>query len=203
MNSIANVLDVELNGNYIIEIGITMVDLRKLEIIKTVSMPIWPQPCNLDLEIKELTGWTDKKLEKSGISLDTAFDRIVHKYGGLSRVLIVDNKNELEPFEYVVETSQHLMFWDDNDVRPNWPNYMPFGKSVLNVADIFKIATNNIDKSTSLPDMLNALGKKFEGRWHRADSDSRNIAVLFITLMQAMRKTYAQSKTEVTKNENS
>lgn len=187
LNTVANVLDLELNGNNIIEIGITMIDLKKLEIVKTVSMPIFPQPRPISPDIVELTGWTDKKLEKSGINLSTAFDRIIYKYGGLNRMLIVDNKNELLPFETVVETRRHMHSWDDDDIRADWPVRMPFKGPVLNIADILKIVTNNVDRTLSLPEMLNFVGLEFNGRRHRADVDSVNIARLFIRTMQNFR----------------
>lgn len=187
MNPIANVLDLELNDKFIIEIGITMVDLDNLKILKTISMPIWPQPKPLNQEIVELTHWTDRKLEKQGVTLATACKRIREKYGP-NRMLIIDQEDELYPFEYMAQCVESQITWEEGDPVADWPRSVPFSGQTLNISDIYRIATKTIDYDVSLEKMLRKFNMEFEGTQHRGGDDSKNIARLFIKLMMILRE---------------
>ena len=172
MNPVANVLDLEFNDDKsIIEIGLTFVHLQTLEIQKTVSYAIWPQPKPLAEEIVKLTGWTDKKLEKQGRPLNKVVDGIIQKYG-VGRILVVDSADELYPFSLAGYGTPALP--------------MPFQGEQVNVSNLFRIAFE-LEHDVSLEYMLNRLGMVFDGRKHRAGDDSKNIARLFVQLMKAMK----------------
>lgn len=203
MNPIANVLDLELNGTGsparnqydIIEIGITQVNLESLTIMKTTSWAIWPQPRPLFKEIIDLTGWTDQKLQRQGRPLDKICSTIIHKYGGLNRMLIIDNHDELRSFYNAGYTSDPWTIGEAADTKT-----IPFQGQQLNVSDLFKIAMNRVHlRDLSLDDMLKEFGLEFEGRKHRADHDSKNIARLFIKLMAALRDSVDYGVTDGTK----
>lgn len=180
MNSIANVLDLELNRGNIIEIGVTQVDLKNLSITMTSSFCIWPQPLPLQKDIINLTGLTDKKLESSGISLEKACSIIANNYGP-RRLLVTDSDNELHPFN-----------------RKRTRRLNPFIGPQLNITNLFKIATNSFDKSLSLSNMLKVFDLEFEGTLHRAGDDSKNIARLFIIIMEILKEKNLTLKLENT-----
>lgn len=177
---LANVLDLEFDGDEIIEIGLTIIDLSRKSLLKTYSIPIQPglSWISKDLskdrvsdEIHELTGWTYGKLMKQGIPFKDACDRISNRYGGKGRLLITDTDNEAVVFE-----NHCFVNWFDVDHY-----FYPFGDDVLNVSTLFKIKTGIFD-NLSLENMLGWYGLSFEGKQHRADSDSRNIARLFLEI---------------------
>ena len=179
-NHIANVIDLELNDWKIIEIGLTTVDLKKKSIVKTYSIPILPSVfMPLTPEIEELTGWTDKKLAKSGIYFSAALDRLQNKYGSKGRLTIVDTDNEINAFKTNIfkTMSSTLSLYDEID------EIMPFGEDHINVSTLFKIKTG-IFENLSLIKMLKHYKIEFEGKHHRADADSYNIAKLFLELIK-------------------
>lgn len=66
----------------------------------------------------------------------------------------------------------------------------PFGAERINVSMLFRIMYQRPPpyRSMSLEDMLAHVGLKLEGRQHRADWDSWNIARLFCHLMKRCRQ---------------
>jgi inhibitor of KinA sporulation pathway (predicted exonuclease) len=179
---LANVLDLELScypdGKFpaderqeIIEIGLTTVDLRKLEIVAVRSIPVKPTMSSISPFCTELTGWTEAALNKQGVDFEEAVRRVVEKHGAKNRLLVSDSAGDRKFFDW-----QCAMFG-----KPS-----PFGDFELNVSVDYSIYAQQFE-NVSLDDKLEKLGLRFEGRRHRADSDSMNIARLFIELKRRMR----------------
>ncbi len=61
----------------------------------------------------------------------------------------------------------------------------PFGDDELNVSVLYSMYTEQFE-NVSLEEKLAKLGLAFEGRPHRADSDSLNIARLMVELKRRM-----------------
>jgi inhibitor of KinA sporulation pathway (predicted exonuclease) len=181
-NHIANVLDLELScypgGRFpaderqeIIEVGLTTVDLRHMRIIRTISIPVVPTMSSISEFCTELTGWTEAALRKQGVSFEEAMRRLTHKNGSRNRLLVTDSRGDRE----VVEMQCAIAGL----------NGSPFGDHELNVSVLYSIATSDF-RNVKLEEKLSNLGLKFEGRPHRADSDSFNIARLLIALSKRM-----------------
>lgn len=179
---LANVLDLELScypdGKFpdderqeIIEVGLTTVDLHKMEIVAVRSIPVIPTMSSISPFCTELTGWTQAALNKQGVPFEEAVRRLVEKYGSKNRLLVTDSAGDRKFFDW-----QCAMFGKSS----------PFGDYEQNVSVLFSIYTE-IFQNVSLDDKLEKLGLKFEGRRHRADSDSMNIARLLIELKRRMR----------------
>lgn len=175
---IALALDLEIDENKVIEIGLTEIDLKSRNILRTYSMPIKPSSywasepyfCWISEEVSILTGWTYGKLNKSGVTLAEACRRIQEKYGGLNRLLITDSDLETEALKRSVFKAH--------------PAHYPFGDSTLNVSHLFSILFREFGSSIGLDEMLTRVGLTFEGRRHRASDDSRNIAKLLLRLTE-------------------
>ena len=174
-NSTANAVDFEHQDGRIIEIGLTTVDLEELEVIQSYSIPIWDSeyPIELRREIKDLTGWTENKLKKSGIPLKEALHRLKSKYGAQNRLCITDSWDELS----LIGTS--LL---DMDVFDQY-GLCPI-RETMNVTTLWKIKTGNFYPNLDLRAMLAHFDLEFEGREHSAKDDSLNIARLFTTVMR-------------------
>lgn len=173
---LANVLDLELScypdgifpegeRQEIIEIGLTTVDLRDMRIVGTPrSIPIIPTMSSISPFCTELTGWTETLLKKQGVPFEEAIRRLTEKYGSKSRLLVTDSAGDRKALDW-----QCAMFGKST----------PFGDDELNVSILYSLLTGEFF-NVSLEAKLEKLGLKFEGRPHRADSDSMNIARLFI-----------------------
>ncbi|MBX9950398.1 MAG: exonuclease domain-containing protein [Candidatus Obscuribacterales bacterium] len=179
---LANILDLELScypdGKFpaderqeVIEVGLTTVDLHKMEIVAVRSIPVIPTMSSISPFCTELTGWTEAALRKQGVPFEEAVRRLVEKYGSKNRLLVTDSAGDRKFFDW-----QCAMFGKSS----------PFGDYELNVSVLYSIYTEQFE-NVSLDDKLEKLGLKFEGRRHRADSDSMNIARLLIELKRRMR----------------
>lgn len=177
---LANVLDLELScypdGKFpdderqeIIEVGLTTVDLRDMRILTVRSIPIIPTMSTISPFCTELTGWTEAALRKQGVEFEEAVRRL-EKYGSKNRLLVSDSAGDRKFFDW-----QCAMLGKSS----------PFGDDELNVSVLYSMYTEQFE-NVSLEDKLAKLGLKFEGRPHRADSDSLNIARLMVELKRRM-----------------
>jgi len=180
--NLVNVLDTELtcyaDGVFpegekqeIIHFGLTTVDLRSLQIVRTVSIPVIPVMSTVTPFCTELTGWTLAKLKKQGVSYAEACRRIVAKHGSVSRLLVTDSNGDVTS----IKEQCALMGVD-----------YPFGEDHLNVSTLFSLIIGQ-KENLGLVQKLALLGLSFEGLQHRADVDSLNIARLLVKLLEVSR----------------
>lgn len=184
-SKLVNVLDLEMElsrpqGSQIIEIGLTVVDAEKRQIVQSYSFPIkyptqvpWPfndvgyievpDANKVTPEITALTGWTEKKLIRQGEPLAKVTERLATKYGAKNRLCVIDSEDEFEPFKYPLGTMN------------------PFGGKTFNISEMFRLKTRTFT-GVSLLDMLKGCGLEFEGRQHSGKDDSYNIARVFLVL---------------------
>lgn len=179
-SKLINVIDLEFEGarpwNKIIEIGLTVVDGEKRQIVQSYSFPIrylakldwpfneagfieYPEANMVTPEITELTGWTEKKLLKQGEPLPKVITRLETKYGAKNRLCVIDCEDEFDAFG------------EDN----------PFGRKTFNISEMYRLKTRTFT-GVSLLDMLKGCGLEFVGRQHSGKDDSYNIARVFLEL---------------------
>lgn len=157
--SIVNVIDTEWDSDRLLEIGLTTVCTKSRSILKTYSLPFYTDEL-VSPFISNLTGWTRSKLRKCGLTEEEA-ERRLKKYGFSNRTVVMDTNNEFPEgniFQGLISPNQ------------------------VNISLIFSIKTGYNEK-ISLSRMLEYYGLEFQGRKHRADSDSFNIARLFLKVM--------------------
>lgn len=181
-SNILNVLDLELScypddvfpageRKEIIEFGLTTVDLTKLTILQSFSLPVIPTMSKISPYCTELTGWTEAKLRRQGMPFEEALRRIEKKYGGKNRTVVTDSDKELE----AVRAQCQLM---------GLP--CPFGSGYLNVSTVIAVLTGEL-RNLSLPEKLALFGLDFDGSLHSGKDDSRNIARLLIAVAERGR----------------
>lgn len=180
---IVNVLDLELTcwqdgrvpagqKSEIIEIGLCSLDLRTLEIINAVSLPVWPISSSISSYCTELTGWTEAKLKRQGMPFAEACRRLSAKHGSRSRLVVTDSSGEL------CKVQQQCQ-----DMGVDYP----FGMDTLNVSALFTMCTQST-QALSLKEMLGWFGMEFVGAEHSGQDDACNIARLYIKLLQLCRQ---------------
>lgn len=184
LSNIVNVIDTESacwpdkkELGPIIEIGLTTVDLKTKQIIKSYSFPIRAtlhhnvggfmvsKPVDISPLCHEITGWTNRKLEKQGKEFWEVWRLLKEKHAITSRLAVADQDDELNFF---------------NSTCYDKPTF-------LNVSALWSLAFDYRDKSESLDHMLESVGLSFEGRRHSAKDDSYNIARLFLALLEYLR----------------
>jgi inhibitor of KinA sporulation pathway (predicted exonuclease) len=154
-----------------IEFGLTVVNLRSLEIVKTVSIPIIPVMSKVSPYCTALTGWTMPHLQKQGVTFAEGCRRLSAKNGTQNRLLVTDSNGDVTG----LRAQCALM----------GVTY-PFGEDHMNVSTMFTLVTGQT-RNLSLEEKLKLLGMAFEGTPHRAGSDSFNIARLLLALVEMGR----------------
>jgi DNA polymerase III alpha subunit (gram-positive type) len=160
LSNIANVFDVEHDDGRLIEIGLTTVSLKDRQILQSHSIAIKPD-FELTAEISKLTGWTQAKLLKRGITKEEASRRL-DGYGSNNRLLVTDHSDEIPFLEAALGRT----------LSPHR----------LNVSVMVALFTGN-DINLGLEQMLALYNLQFEGKLHSGIDDSRNIARLFLKLL--------------------
>lgn len=112
--------------------------------------------------------WSVMFLDERGEPYSRILTRLMVKHGLNGRLLVVDSNDE-------VKMLKQERAWHGEAYGFLEPEQM-------NVSSLYKILTHQYEKSVSLEEMLSTCGLKFEGRPHRADRDSYNIARLFLDL---------------------
>ena len=135
---------------------------------KSRSIPVVPVMSSVTPFCTELTGWTEARLRRQGVPFAEAIRRLSEKHGAASRLLVTDSNGDAE----LVASECRIL---------GVPQ--PFGLDRLNVATWFALVTRQ-KRNRGLEHMLATLGLQFEGTPHRASDDSRNIARLFLKLLQ-------------------
>lgn len=155
----------------IIEIGCSLIDLHKLEIIDNRSiyvLPIKEHSFPLSPFCTELTGITTSKLRKQGKTLEGAIEELKKYYptskpwaswGAYDlRMLKQDCKDKNIPFPFI----------DGNHI---------------NAKSLFSILLRITNKSYGVQKALKHLNIPFEGSPHSGKDDAYNIAKIIITLL--------------------
>lgn len=152
----------------VIEFGLCTVNLKLRQIVKRVSLPVFPTKSKVSAYCTELTGWTYDQLRKQGTTFAEACRRLAEKHAAGGRLLVVDTDDEAPK------------------VREQCAGFgvvYPFGEATLNVSTLFALLTGE-RSNLGLPAMLQKLELTFEGRRHFGYDDSYNEARLFLALLE-------------------
>jgi hypothetical protein len=180
LNSIANIIDTEHDNGTLLEIGLTQVNVKTRSLGKSYSIPI--QPYGFDISpiaprITELTGWTNVKLWKQGVARAEAIRLLEEKHGIGGRLLVSDSSDEARFIERLMFGRLGIPFL----VSPHR----------LNVSILFSLLTGE-PSNVGLEKMLDYFDWEIEGRLHSAKDDSRNIARLFIEILNCGKFTCSE-----------
>ncbi len=156
--------------NEIIEIGLTVVDLKLLTSEKSLSLMIKPQRSEVTDFCTKLTGITPDDV-KDGLLLPEASEILINEY----------------------QTNKYLWgSWGDFDrliVNRECKQYkarFPFNRQHLNIKGLFGVA-EGLDELISLDTAVKMKNQPFQGQHHRGVDDARTTAQLLIHMVQKMR----------------
>lgn len=157
--------------NEIIEIGMCIVDLKKLIVEKNVSLMVKPQRSEVTDFCTRLTGITADDV-KDGMTLPEAADMLI---------------NEFQTNEYVWAS------WGDFDrliVNRECKQYkarFPFNRQHLNLKALFGVM-HNLDELVGLDRAAKMTDQPFLGEHHRGVDDARTAAQLLINMKLPVRE---------------
>jgi len=157
-------------SNEIIEIGLSIVDLKTLTVEKNISIMVKPQRSEVTDFCTKLTGITPEDV-KDGLLLPDAALTLIKEY---------------ETDKYVWAS------WGDFDrlmVNREAKQYkarFPFNRQHLNLKALFG-QVHGLDELVSLGTAVKMSGRVFEGRQHRGVDDARMTAQLYIDMLKKLR----------------
>ena len=155
----------------IIEIGISVVNTKNLEIVKNNSIIIKPQRSTISNFCTELTTLTTE-IVNSGISFESAMELLKRDYQSHKTTFISWGDYDRKIFEK-----------NCKDYNVNYP----FGPRHINLKNIFSLF-NNLDREVGLDEAIKYYNLIFEGTHHRAGSDAYNTAKVFICILKQFRQ---------------
>ena len=156
----------------IIEIGITVVDNIKLEILSTDSILIKPKKSKVSEFCRSLTTITQEDVD-NGLTFEEACNILKTKYKSKDRTWVSWGDYDRKMFEKM--SKEYLTQY-------------PFGPRHLNLKNCFSIFNGHLlDKELDLISMSQFTQIPLSGTLHRANSDSFNIAKFYIDFIKKYR----------------
>lgn len=157
----------------IIEIGITGVDIDKLETTFSESIIVRPQKSTVSEFCTKLTTLTQEDVNK-GINYHSACERIEREYNSRRKMMVSWGDYDRIMFEKF-----------ENDKYPFGHRY-PFGRRHLNLKATFALLYG-LDKEMGMDQALKYIGIPLDGTHHRGVDDSKNIAKILIHVLKKFR----------------
>jgi inhibitor of KinA sporulation pathway (predicted exonuclease) len=153
----------------IIQIGIVEVDTVSLKLTREGSYYVQPTVSPVSEYCTQLTGITQRHVDRQGRPFYEVLNSIERKYGPKNKACFVwgDDQKAIE------------MTCDADEIVSPFAHFM-------NLSLIFGIEMG-VKESKSLPDALTQMHDFFTGRQHDALVDAKNTANLHIAMMRRMR----------------
>ncbi len=158
--------------NEIIEIGLTVLNARSLELGPPVSILVRPDYSEVSEFCTQLTTITQKMLDNNGISYNEACMRLREEFNSRSQLWASWGDFDRE------------IFFADS-VRKGVE--YPFGRRHMNLKTMSGLLHGKVQWA-GVGRSLRRLGLKFEGTPHRGVDDSYNIARIFVELIKKARQ---------------
>ncbi len=154
----------------IIEIGIAVVDIKKLEIVKNDAIIIRPQRSRISNFCNKLTTITQEMVDQ-GMVYQAAMTILKRDYESANRTFVS---------------------WGDYDrkmFQKNCQDYntpYPFGPRHMNLKNAFTML-HGLDREPGMDSALDHIKLKLEGTHHRGVDDAKNIGNIFIHTLKKFR----------------
>lgn len=181
-NYLVNVIDVESTCweppetqpqdeiQEIIEVGIAVVDIKKLSILSNKSILVKPQRSKVSLFCTKLTTLTQETVDV-GISFDDACKILEGEFDASKRTFVSWGDFDRKMFQKNC---------DDYNVP------YPFGPRHLNLKNCFTML-HGLDREPGMDRALEHINLKLDGTHHRGVDDARNIGNIFIHTLKKFR----------------
>jgi len=154
----------------IIEIGIAVVDIKKLKIVKNDSIIVRPQRSRVSQFCTKLTTLTQEQVDQ-GMVYQAAMTILKRDFESSNRTFVSWGDYDRKMFQKNC---------DDYNVQ------YPFGPRHLNLKNCFTML-HGLDREPGMGGALDHLKLKLEGTHHRGIDDARNIAKIFINTLTKFR----------------
>ena len=154
--------------NEIIEIGIVALDVKTLQIVDKDSILIKPQFSTVSPFCTQLTTITQDLLDREGISLQAALDRLKAKY---------------KPF---LRTWASYGDYDREEFKKNCERIgaeYPWGRTHLNIKNLLALH-KGLKNEIGMAEACKFLGIKLDGTLHRGLDDAENIAKIYSAIIR-------------------
>ena len=152
----------------IIEIGFCLYDIVTKEITDKTSIIVKPDVTKITEFCTNLTGITQEKVDKEGISLKDASEILITQWKSHRRTIACYGRDVGFINSECTKKGITTPFWQDKG---------------FDVHTLLKLKTGK-KKNTNLKSSLEFYGLTFEGREHSADSDAYNTARLLRELLK-------------------
>jgi len=152
----------------IIEIGITGVDIDKLETTFNNSILVKPVKSKVSDFCTMLTSLTQEDVD-SGISYHDACEKLEKDYNSRDKLMVSWGDYDKSMFQRM--ESRHRY---------------PFGKRHLNLKMTFAVL-HGLNNEIGMDKALELIGMKLEGTHHRGGDDAKNIAKILIHTIKKFR----------------
>jgi inhibitor of KinA sporulation pathway (predicted exonuclease) len=152
----------------IIQIGIVEVDTLKLEITRKAMRYVRPLKSKVSPYCTELTGITQRQVDKQGTNLVEVMNSITNEFGPKNKTC----------FAWGEDGDCLAQGMDVYGGRHNF--------NFVNLGQLFTL-TMGLKRAVSVEDALKIMGLAFKGRPHDALVDAENTALLHIAMMRRMR----------------
>lgn len=157
----------EVRVQEVIEIGVTVLDVRTRTLVSTESILVLPTTSEISSFCTELTTLTTEEVRATGISFRDALAKLKKAYDGKNRVFASWGDFDRKHLERQCEREQ-LAY--------------PFGPRHLNVKNLFALQ-HALPREVGMDAALESLGLPLVGTHHRGGDDSRNIATLLAAML--------------------
>lgn len=154
----------------IIEVGLALVDTKKLVILDNASIIVKPSSSRISKFCTKLTSLTQEIVDE-GISLEEACKTLQSKYKSSSKTFISWGDYDRKMFEK-----------NCSDYRIKYP----FGPRHMNLKNNFTIL-HGLDREPGMDEALKYLELPLEGTHHRGVDDARNIASILLNTLERFR----------------
>lgn len=158
----------------IIEVGVTEIELTSegWTLGKTYSLPVQNILDDISPFCTQLTGWTQKEIDHVGQPYPEVVSRLRREFDSKNRLIVNWGKYDDKMFQEMSKI--HKVAY-------------PFSNNVLNLKAVFYSAYG---QSAGVGRAMELLGMEFEGTPHRGADDSRNIARIYMELMNPLVRSY-------------
>jgi len=154
----------------IIEIGVCTLDLKTLVISDARSILVKPVTSEISEFCTELTGWTQKDIDRGGHPLADACSILRKEYDTKNRSWASYGQYDANIF--------------NRDCERKKVSY-PFGKFHINIKAIVETV---LGRTVGMDEALRAFNMVLEGRHHCGVDDAKNIARIYAMLLDQMRR---------------
>lgn len=156
--------------NEIIEIGLSIVDIKNYRVEKNLSLMVKPQRSEVTPFCTQLTSITPEDVA-DGLLLPEAAEILIKEYDSLSYV-----------WASWGDFDRYIM----NRECTHYKTRIPFNRQHLNLKALYSL-NNMKDSLMGLGSAVKDSGMKFQGQHHRGVDDARTAAQIFINLQMGAR----------------